>query len=76
MNGLTIPLEFNGQVFVPLVRVDIPEGTQCVVQLPALKPPPPITDEHRQLWDEITRQVETSPPLYATVDEAMRALRG
>lgn len=72
----TVEVTFDGRVFVPTPPVDIPEGTQCVVQLPALKPPPPITDEHRQLWDEITRQVETSPPLYATVDEAMRALRG
>lgn len=76
MTGLTIPIEFNGHVFVPLVPVELPEGTRCVVQLPALGPPPPVTDEHRQLWDEITRQVEAGPPAYPTVDDAMHALRG
>lgn len=76
MTGTTIPIEFNGHVFIPLVPVELPEGTRCVVQVPMLQPPAPITDEHRQLWDEVTRQVETSVPPYASVDEAMQALRG
>lgn len=74
--GLTIPTEFDGHAFVPLTPVVLPEGTRCVVQLPLLQPPPPITDEHRQLWDEVTRQVEAGPPPYPNVDEAMRAMRG
>jgi len=76
VDGLSIPVEFNGQVFVPLVQVELPEGTRCIAHVPALKLPPPVTEEHRRLWDEIIRQVEASPQQYPTVDEEMKALRG
>ncbi|MBX9583867.1 MAG: hypothetical protein K2X87_26505 [Gemmataceae bacterium] len=75
MGGLSIPVEYNGHVFVPLVQIDLPEGTRCVATVPARKPPLPVTDEHRALWADITRQIEAGTPPYPTVEDAMRALR-
>jgi hypothetical protein len=71
-----IPVEFNGHVFVPLVPVTLPEGTQCVAHVPSVKPPPPVTEESARMWAEIMRAVAAADPPYPTVDEAMRASRG
>ncbi len=72
----TIEVVFDGKAFVPTGPVDVPEGTRCVVQIPSLQPPPPVSAEHEKLWAEITRQIEASAPVHATADDAMETLRG
>jgi hypothetical protein len=72
-----IPVEYNGHVFVPLIMIDdLPEGTRCVAHIPSLKPPPPVTEEHKRVWAEICRALVQTVPPFPTVEEAMRVSRG
>jgi hypothetical protein len=73
----TVEVVFDGKTFVPTHPLDVPAGTKGTVEVPVYgTPPQPITEEHRRLWDEITREVEASEPYYPTLADAMKALRG
>lgn len=83
----TVKAEFDGSVFVPCEKVELPVGTQVDVVLPI--PPraavqggipwPPGVGEMspRQLqeWEEIRKQLEASEPYFPTVEEALRHTR-
>lgn len=73
----TVDEIYDGRAFVPTHPVDVPEGTKGTVDDPSFgSPPPPITEEHRRLWEEVARELAASEPYYPTLDEAMKALRG
>jgi hypothetical protein len=77
----TIAVEFNGSVFVPREPVNIPAGTKAAVVLtptdgPFAAPPPPMTPTQRAEWDSFLASARAAIPHGATVDDAMREIRG
>jgi predicted DNA-binding antitoxin AbrB/MazE fold protein len=73
--------ESDGRVFVLARPVNLPAGAKVEIQvrtsagrLPAA--PKPMTDDQRAIWDEIQRDLAASPPPHATLEEAMRDIRG
>jgi predicted DNA-binding antitoxin AbrB/MazE fold protein len=80
-----IEVVFDGTTFVPTEPVDLPTGTKASVELPdhasatpgvlAGPPPAPMTAEEEAEWDELCRIWAATPPHWATVDEAVAAMR-
>ncbi len=62
-----VQAEFDGRVFVPCQPVELPPGTRVEVVVP----PPKMTAEQLKQWEEIARQIESSSPHFATVEEAL-----
>jgi len=74
----TILVEFDGKTFVPVEPVDLPAGTKAIVRVAVNqehpyvgKPPPPMTDEQRRLWDELVKEWAAHPLPWETVEEAL-----
>lgn len=74
----TILVEFDGKAFVPVEPVCLPAGTKAFVRVAADQqfpyaspPPPPITEEHQRLWEELCRQWAENPPPWPTIEEAL-----
>jgi hypothetical protein len=72
----SIPVEYNGHVFVPMIQIELPEGTVCVAHIPTHKPPPPVTDDHRSQWAELCAALDATEPRYSSAEEEMAAIRG
>jgi hypothetical protein len=63
--------EFDGHVFVPTDPVDVPVGTKVEIVVP----PPPLSAEEQERWEETKRQIAATEPHWPTVDEAIRYTR-
>jgi hypothetical protein len=82
----TIEVVFDGKAFVPTEPVDLPVGTKVRLPVPGeangqppaprVQPPPPVTEEHKKLWDRLSREWEEAPPRFATLEEEMAHTRG
>ena len=81
---MTIEVVFDGKTFVPIGLVNLPVGTKAEVAvsgggdgLPsASPPPPPMTEQQKQDWERLCQQWQSTPPPFATVEEAMAYTRG
>src|SRR5438552_18388660 len=80
----TIEVVFDGKSFVPTEPVDLPAGTKANVELRegetartvlAGPPPPPMTTEEEAEWEELLVKIRTAESPWATVDEAVAAMR-
>lgn len=81
----TIEVVFDGRTFVPTGPVDLPAGTKVSVSLPEKSgavgtmsvgpPPPPMTAENEAEWERLCRIWAATPLPWATVDEAVAAMR-
>jgi hypothetical protein len=78
-----IEVVFDGKAFVPTAPVDLPAGTTATVALPGAvppgscvgPPPPPMTDEQRADWERLCKEWDATPLPWATVHEAVDAMR-
>ena len=79
-----IEVVFDGKAFVPTEPVDLPAGTKANVAVPegapartvlAGPPPPPMTEEQKRDWERLCQLWAATPPHWATVDEAVAAMR-
>jgi Protein of unknown function DUF104 len=78
-----IEVVFDGKTFVPTEPVDLPTGTKASVELPeravygvsAGPPPSPLTDEQKADWERLCGIWAVTPLPWATVDEAVAAMR-
>ncbi len=64
---------FDGKVFVPTEKVDVPPGTK--VEVIILREAVSMAGEDRARWEEVKRQIDASEPHFPTLDEAMNYLR-
>lgn len=79
----TIEVVFDGKTFVPTGSVDLPAGTKATVEVSASgtpgvsvgPPPPPMTDAQKRDWERLCRLWAATPLPWATVDEAVAAMR-
>ena len=69
----TLRAEYDGRVFVPCERIELPIGTRVEVWVPGA-PRKPTPEEQRQ-WDEILAELNSREPSFRTVDEALRQSR-
>jgi hypothetical protein len=65
---------FDGHVFVPSEKVDLPPGTVVEVLVPRAIRRPSAAEE--QQWQDVLGDLAKSAPEYPTVDEAIRVSRG
>ena len=79
-----IEVVFDGKTFVPTGPVDLPAGTKGNIALPEVAaprgmsvgpPPPPMTPEEQAEWERLCQIWATTPLPWATVDEAVAAMR-
>lgn len=69
----SVRAEFNGEVFVPIQPVDLSAGTSVEVLIPpSLREP---TDEQNREWQAVLRELASSEPVFATVEDALQATR-
>ena len=86
MLPITVQAKYDGTSFFPQAPVAIPAGATVTLSIDSVPqtdskiisamPPPPVTEEHKQLWEELQREWDANPPEEATVDEYMRKIRG
>jgi hypothetical protein len=69
----TVQAEFDGQVFIPAVPVDLPRGTRVEIILP--KAPDTLTAEEMREWQQIECHIAASQPHFPTLQEAMQYSR-
>lgn len=69
----TIHAEFDGRVFVPRQPVKLPAGTQVEVLVPGTKQE--LTDEDKREWQAILHEINSSEPVFPTVEDALRYTR-
>lgn len=68
-----VTAEFDGCVFVPSEKVELPVGTRVEVLVPhGLQPP---TEQETQEWREIVAEIRAQNAPFQTVDEALRYSR-
>ena len=80
----TIEVVFDGKTFVPTGPVDLPAGTKGRIALPeggavagvSVGPAPlPMTAEEEAEWEEMLVKIRAAESPWATVDEAVAAMR-
>lgn len=76
----TIEVVFDGKNFVPTEPVDLPAGTKANVSVAergvlAGPPPSPMTAEQKQDWERLCQLWAATPLPWATVDDAVAAMR-
>ncbi len=68
-----VKADFDGRVFVPCERVELPVGTRVEVVVPG--PPRKPTPEENQEWQRILQELASTEPYFPTLEEAMRYTR-
>ncbi|HLW67943.1 MAG TPA: antitoxin AF2212-like protein [Gemmataceae bacterium] len=69
----TIAAQFDGRVFVPTQKIDLPPGTKVEVVVPtSLRRP---TEQEAQEWREILQEIHAAPPVFPSPEEALRQSR-
>lgn len=66
--------EFDGKVFIPKGPVSLPAGTKVALLLPAAAPK--LTEDEKNLWNEIVKELDATEPLFPTVEDAIGYSRG
>lgn len=68
-----IRADFDGHVFVPREKVDLPAGASVDIVI-ASCPLEPTREQQRQ-WKDILNELNSTEPVFASVDDALRYSR-